>query len=83
MIEVQRVRYCYECGGCTASWPIVELLPARYHPRSLLEELSLDLTRVLRDDELWPCAWCYRSYRRCTQRLKLPEIFLGAVRRAG
>lgn len=78
--DVEKLRYCYECGVCTASCPIVELLPRHYHPRSLLEKISLDLTRVLRDSELWLCAWCYRCYRRCPQGLKLPEIFL-AVRK--
>ncbi len=77
LVEVQGLRYCYDCGVCTANYPTAELLPARY-PIGLLEEMSLDLTRVLIDDELWPCTWRHYSYRRCPQELKLPEIFWGS-----
>ena len=76
LLDVEKLKYCYECGICTASCPIVELVPKHYHPRSLLQKISLDLEGVLTQDELWLCAWCYRCYKRCPQRLRLPEIFL-------
>lgn len=76
LLDVEKLKYCYECGICTASCPIVELVPKHYHPRSLLQGISLDLEGVLTKDELWLCAWCYRCYKRCPQRLRLPEIFL-------
>ena len=76
LLDVEKLQYCYECGICTASCPMVELLPKHYHPRTLLQMFFLDLDEVLREEELWLCAWCYRCYRRCPQKLRLPEIFL-------
>ena len=76
LLDVEKLKYCYECGICTASCPVVELVPKHYHPRSLLQRISLDLEGVLTRDELWLCAWCYRCYKRCPQGLRLPEIFL-------
>jgi NADPH-dependent glutamate synthase beta subunit-like oxidoreductase len=78
LIDAEKLQYCYECGICTASCPMVELLPEHYHPRTLLQRIFLDLDGVLREEALWLCAWCYRCYRRCPQKLLLPEIFLRA-----
>jgi len=78
LIDAEKLQYCYECGICTASCPIVELLPEHYHPRTLLQRIFLDLDGVLKEEALWLCAWCYRCYRRCPQKLLLPEIFLRA-----
>jgi NADPH-dependent glutamate synthase beta subunit-like oxidoreductase len=76
LLDAEKLKYCYECGICTASCPVVELVPRHYHPRSLLQRISLDPEGVLTQDELWLCAWCYRCYKRCPQGLRLPEIFL-------
>jgi len=78
LIDAEKLQYCYECGICTASCPMVELLPEHYHPRTLLQRIFLDLDGVLKEKALWLCAWCYRCYRRCPQQLLLPEIFLRA-----
>ncbi len=76
ILDVEKLKYCFDCGICTASCPIVELVPEHYHPRGLLERISRDISGVLREYQLWLCAWCYRCYKRCPQELKLPEIFL-------
>jgi NADPH-dependent glutamate synthase beta subunit-like oxidoreductase len=76
LLDVEKLKYCYECGICTASCSMAELLRMEYNPRELLEEIFLNPQGVLTSDELWLCAWCYRCYRRCPQALKLPEIFL-------
>jgi len=76
LLDVEKLKYCYECGICTASCPIAELLGKDYNPRGLLEKIFLNPENILASDELWLCAWCYRCYRRCPQALKLPEIFL-------
>jgi len=75
LLDVEKLKYCYECGVCTACCPMVELLPKQYHPRTLLQRTLFDLKAVLKGTELWLCAWCYSCYRRCPQKLKLPEIF--------
>jgi len=76
LLDVDKLKYCNECGICTASCAIAELLEEDYNPRRLLEKIFLNPNNVLASDELWLCAWCYSCYRHCPQALKLPEIFL-------
>ena len=76
LLDVEKLKYCYECGICTGSCPMAELLGNGYNPRRLLERIFLDPEGILTSDELWLCAWCYRCHKRCNQALKLPEIFL-------
>jgi heterodisulfide reductase subunit C len=80
ILEFKKLKYCFECGICTASCPVAELLPEKYNPRILLHSLPHGDENLLKSAELWLCAWCYRCYRRCPQGLELPEIFQ-AVRR--
>jgi NADPH-dependent glutamate synthase beta subunit-like oxidoreductase len=80
ILDYEKLKHCFECGICTASCPVAELLPDNYNPRVLLHRLPLADDKLLASAELWLCAWCYRCYRRCPQELKLPEIFQ-AVRR--
>jgi NADPH-dependent glutamate synthase beta subunit-like oxidoreductase len=80
LLDMEKLKYCFECGICTASCPVMEIIPNYYNPRILLEQILLDLDKVLKKEALWLCAWCYRCYKRCPQRLKVPEIFL-AIRK--
>jgi NADPH-dependent glutamate synthase beta subunit-like oxidoreductase len=80
ILDSEKLKYCYECGICTASCPVAEVLPEHYNPRILLHSLPLADDRLLNSAQLWLCAWCYRCHKRCPQGLKLPEIFQ-AVRR--
>lgn len=76
LMNAEKLKNCFECGICTASCSIAELLAKDYNPRVLLEKIVLDPENALASDELWLCAWCYRCHKRCPQALKLPEIFL-------
>jgi NADPH-dependent glutamate synthase beta subunit-like oxidoreductase len=76
LLDVEKLKYCYECGICTGSCPMAEMLGSQYNPRSLLQNILLDPDNTLSSDELWLCAWCYRCFKRCNQAIKLPEIFL-------
>jgi NADPH-dependent glutamate synthase beta subunit-like oxidoreductase len=76
LLDIEKLKYCYECGICTGSCPMAELLGKDYNPRRLLAQIFLDAESVLASDELWLCAWCYRCHKRCNQALKVPEIFL-------
>jgi NADPH-dependent glutamate synthase beta subunit-like oxidoreductase len=78
IFDFEKLKYCFECGICTASCPVAELLPQNYNPRILLHNLPLGDDNLLKSTKLWLCAWCYRCYRRCPQNLKLPEIFHAA-----
>lgn len=75
LLDAEKLENCYECGICTASCPMTELLGKDYNPRRLLEKIVLDPESIPNCSELWLCAWCYRCHRRCNQALKLPEIF--------
>lgn len=75
ILDFEKLKYCFECGICTASCPVAELLPEYYNPRTLLHSLQSCDTETLKSAKLWLCAWCYRCYRRCPQNLCLPEIF--------
>lgn len=76
ILDTRKLRYCFDCGVCTASCPISEILGRDYNPRNLLERIVSNPAEALNSDELWLCAWCYRCHERCPQALKLPEIFL-------
>jgi len=76
LLDVEKLKYCFECGICTAGCSMTELLGKDYNPRGLLGKIFLNPEDVLTSEEPWLCAWCYRCYKRCPQALKLPEIFL-------
>ena len=75
LLDKEKLKYCFECGICTGSCPMAELIPKHYNPRILIHSIPLAEEKILKSAELWLCAWCYRCYRRCPQNLKLPEIF--------
>jgi NADPH-dependent glutamate synthase beta subunit-like oxidoreductase len=76
ILDTGKLRYCFECGICTASCSISEMLGKDYNPRELLEKIVLSPEEALTSDMPWLCAWCYRCHGRCPQALRLPEIFL-------
>jgi NADPH-dependent glutamate synthase beta subunit-like oxidoreductase len=76
LLDVEKLKYCYECGICTASCSMSQMLGKDYNPRILLEKIFLNPESVLSSEELWLCAWCYSCNKRCPQALMLPEIFL-------
>ena len=82
IVDLEKLKDCFECGICTASCPVHELLNGYYNPRILLEKLFLQKNEIIGDERLWLCAWCYRCSKRCPQGLKPPEIFRKAKRLA-
>ncbi|MEM3627446.1 MAG: FAD-dependent oxidoreductase [Candidatus Bathyarchaeia archaeon] len=74
LLDIEKLKNCFECGICTASCSMAELLSSSYNPRNLLEKIFLNPDSALKSDELWLCAWCYRCYKNCPQALKIPEI---------
>jgi NADPH-dependent glutamate synthase beta subunit-like oxidoreductase len=74
LLDVEKLKNCFECGICTASCSMAELLDNSYNPRNLLEKIFLNPDSALKSNEIWFCAWCYSCYRHCPQALKIPEI---------
>lgn len=75
-LEAEKLKYCNQCGTCTASCPVAKVIPEHYNPRNLFQKIFLDLDSVLQGDELWLCAWCYSCYERCPQDIKTTEIIM-------
>jgi NADPH-dependent glutamate synthase beta subunit-like oxidoreductase len=76
ILEVEKLKNCFECGICTASCSVAEMLGKEYTPRKLLEDIYSNPEEALSSEALWVCAWCYRCHSRCPQSLKVPEILL-------
>jgi len=72
--ETSKLKYCFGCGICTSSCPVVQLLPDHYNPRVLLEKTFLNFDKNLSEKGIWLCAWCYKCFRRCPQKTKVPEV---------
>jgi len=47
ILDFEKLKYCFECGICTASCPVAELLPEHYNPRILLHSLPLADDKLL------------------------------------
>jgi NADPH-dependent glutamate synthase beta subunit-like oxidoreductase len=76
ILDAKKLKNCFECGICTASCSMAEMLGNEYSPRRLLEDIYSNPEKVLASEAIWVCAWCYRCRSRCPQALNLPEIFL-------
>ena len=76
LLDAEKLKYCFECGVCTSSCPMMELAPDHYNPRVLLETILFDPEKVLTQPNMWLCGWCYSCYKKCPQKLKPPEILL-------
>ena len=74
LLDIEKLKYCFECGICTASCPMTELAPSQYNPRILLETIVQDPEKAMTQPAAWLCGWCYGCYKRCPQKLKPPEI---------
>lgn len=75
VLDFDKLKFCFECGICTASCPVAELIPENYNPRTLLHNLLSGSVDMLKSAELWLCAWCNRCHNHCPQKINLPEIF--------
>ena len=71
----EKLKFCYDCGICTASCPMVELVGREYNPRVMFKSSILEPRSLMFSNGLWLCAWCYRCFYSCPQGQNLPEIF--------
>ena len=75
--EAEKLIYCYECGTCTASCPVVEIIP-EFNPRAFFQRVLLNQKNVLTGVDLWLCTRCYQCYKRCPHKVNLPDLFCSA-----
>lgn len=70
------VSYCYQCGTCSSSCPVVEEMDIK--PHEMVEMIKLGLTEALSQCKaIWQCTTCYMCTERCPQEVQLTTIVLG------
>jgi heterodisulfide reductase subunit C len=55
---------------------MAKAIPETYNPRAILQRVLVDLERLVKSEELWLCAWCYRCTQRCPQGIQPTEVFI-------
>jgi succinate dehydrogenase / fumarate reductase, iron-sulfur subunit len=75
----REIRRCLQCGICSASCPVRELVPA-FNPQRVIARILLGLkSEVLSSDEIWFCARCQSCTANCRKDIK-PGDIITAVR---
>ncbi len=66
----EMIRYCFQCGTCTASCP-VRAVEDRFNPRRIIRMAILGMKKeVLNSSFIWLCSSCYACQQRCPQGVK-------------
>jgi heterodisulfide reductase subunit C len=75
----EMIRYCFQCGTCTASCP-VRAVEDRFNPRRIIRMAILGMKKeVLNSSFVWLCSSCYACQQRCPQGVKITGI-MGALK---
>ncbi len=75
----EMIRYCFQCGTCTASCP-VRAVEDRFNPRRIMRMAILGMKReVLTSSFVWLCSSCYACQQRCPQGVKITGV-MGALK---
>jgi len=70
----ESIKYCFQCGKCTATCPIRRFEPT-YKPTHIVRATLLGLREtVLTSDVIWLCASCYSCTERCPQGVRLTDV---------
>jgi len=75
----EMIRYCFQCGTCTASCP-VRAVDDKFNPRRIIRMAILGMKKeVLNSSFVWLCSSCYACQQRCPQGVKITGI-MGALK---
>jgi heterodisulfide reductase subunit C len=75
----EMIRFCFQCGTCTASCP-VRAVEDKFNPRRIIRMALLGMRNdVLTSSFVWLCSSCYACQERCPQGVKITGI-MGALR---
>ena len=70
----ESIKYCFQCGKCTATCPIRRFEPT-YKPTHIVRATLLGLREtVLSSDVIWLCASCYSCTERCPRGVRPAEV---------
>ena len=73
------IRQCIQCGICSSSCPVRELVPS-FSPQRLIAKVLLGLKQeVLASDEIWFCARCNYCTANCRKNIH-PGDVITAIR---
>ncbi|MFQ6074990.1 MAG: 4Fe-4S dicluster domain-containing protein [Candidatus Bathyarchaeia archaeon] len=78
-LDIKKFKYCLECGTCTASCPVANLIPEQFNPRSLLLKTFLNLglrDKVLSSETIWFCSGCYTCQERCPSGVDVTDLIV-------
>jgi heterodisulfide reductase subunit C len=71
----ETLKYCFQCGTCTASCPIIRAAGSSFEVRKILRMTNLGFKdRVLSSEVLWFCAACHTCVERCPQGVEIAEV---------
>ena len=75
----ESVRWCIQCGMCSASCPNVNQMD--YSPRKIIALIRAGRRYdVLTSNTMWICASCYLCTARCPKEVKITELMHGLER---
>jgi heterodisulfide reductase subunit C len=75
----EMIRFCFQCGTCTASCP-VRAVDDHFNPRRIIRMALLGMKNdVLTSSFVWLCSSCYACQERCPQGVKITGI-MGALK---
>jgi len=70
------LKYCYQCGTCTAACPIAKFIGI-YRPSTILELAKLGVRGLPQSSAFLFCSACTLCTRHCPQGVKVHEIMQG------
>jgi len=72
------IKQCLQCGICSASCPVREIVPT-FNPRRVIAKILLGLKQeVLASEEIWFCARCQQCTANCHKNIKPGDIITAA-----
>lgn len=67
------LRFCYQCGACTASCPLSQLIRV-YRPNKILELAKLGIRNIPQSNAFVFCSACTQCTKGCPQGVRVHEI---------
>ena len=67
------LRYCYQCGACTASCPLSQLIDV-YRPNKILELAKLGIRNIPQSNAFLLCSACTQCTKGCPQGVRVHEL---------
>ncbi|MFZ7137419.1 MAG: 4Fe-4S dicluster domain-containing protein [archaeon] len=71
---VENLKFCYQCGTCTADCPIARV-SKEFRPRSIMHMAQLGMKeRIFEDEKIWLCAACFTCVDHCPQGVDIAGV---------